>query len=222
VIDAVVFDFDGLIVDTETSSFRAWVETFAEYGCTLVEDDWAHHIGTINGFDPYGTLCARATRPVPPEDELRAAKRAREQQLVEAEPVRPGVVDWLDAVAARQLSIAIASSSPTHWISGHLVRLEFTERFPVVVCCDGERPPKPAPDVYIAACKALGVERSRALAIEDSAHGVAAAKAAGLYCVAVPNHLTRSLDFSAADVVLASLADASLDEVIDRLTPVAQ
>ena len=83
-----------------------------------------------------------------------------------------------------------------------------------MTCCDDDRPPKPAPDVYLAACDALGVAPGRALAIEDSAHGVAAAKAAGLRCVAVPGPLTRSLDFSAADVVLDSLADASLRDVI--------
>lgn len=220
-IDAVVFDFDGLIVDTESSSFRAWVETYAEYGCTLVEEDWAHHIGTINGFDPYRTLCTRATRPVPPEDELRAAKRAREQELVEAEPVRPGVVEWLDEIAALQLPLAVASSSPTDWCGGHLTRLDLAARFASVMCCDGERPPKPAPDVYLAACEALGVEPGRALAVEDSVHGVTAAKAAGLWCVAVPGPLTRSLDFGAADVVLTSLADASLADVIGRLETIA-
>lgn len=221
-IDAVVFDFDGLIVDTESSSFRAWVETYEEYGCTLVEEDWAHHIGTINGFDPYGTLCARATRPVPPEGELRAMKRAREQELVEAEPIRPGVVAWLDEVTARRLPVAIASSSPTHWCGGHLDRLDLARHFHAVLCCDGERPPKPAPDVYLAACEAVGVDPARALAVEDSAHGVAAAKAAGLWCVAVPGHLTRSLDFGAADVVLRSLADATFGDVVERLARVAR
>jgi HAD superfamily hydrolase (TIGR01509 family) len=213
-IEAIVFDFDGLILDTETTSFRAWVETYAEYGCTLVEDDWARHIGTINGFDPYGTLCARATRPVPAEDALRASKRGREAELVAAEPLRPGVLAWLDEAAALELGIGIASSSPTHWIDGHLTRLDIATRFAVVTCCDDDRPPKPAPDVYLAACEALGVSPSAALAVEDSAHGVAAAKAAGLWCVAVPNPLTKSLDFSAADVLLESLADASLSEVI--------
>jgi HAD superfamily hydrolase (TIGR01509 family) len=215
-IEAIVFDFDGLILDTETTSFRAWVETYAEYGCTLVEDDWARHIGTINGFDPYGTLCARATRPVPAEDALRASKRGREAELVAAEPLRPGVLEWLDEAAALELRIGIASSSPTHWIDGHLTRLDIATRFAVVTCCDDDRPPKPAPDVYLAACEALGVAPSAALAVEDSAHGVAAAKAAGLWCVAVPGPLTRSLDFSAADVVLESLADASLSEVMTR------
>jgi HAD superfamily hydrolase (TIGR01509 family) len=215
-IEAIVFDFDGLILDTETTSFRAWVETYAEYGCTLVEDDWARHIGTINGFDPYGTLCARATRPVPAEDALRASKRGREAELVAAEPLRPGVLEWLDEAAALELGIGIASSSPTHWIDGHLTRLAIATRFAVVTCCDDDRPPKPAPDVYLAACEALAVAPSRALAVEDSAHGVAAAKAAGLWCVAVPGPLTRSLDFNAADVVLESLADASLSEVMTR------
>ena len=174
-IDAVVFDFDGLIVDTESSSFNAWVETYAEYGCTLVE----------------------------------------------AEPVRPGVIAWLDEIAALQLPLAIASSSPRHWCGGHLTRLELAPRFSTVMCCDGERPPKPAPDVYLAACEALGVVPARALAIEDSAHGVTAAKTAGLWCVAVPGPLTRSLDFGAADVVLTSLADATLAEVLDRLESIA-
>ena len=120
------------------------------------------------------------------------------------------------------LPVGIASSSPAHWITGHLTRLDFTDRFAVVACCDDDRPPKPAPDVYVAACEELRVAPARSLAIEDSAHGVAAAKAAGLWCVAVPGPLTRGLDFSAADITLESLADATLADVLGLLVAIAR
>jgi len=102
-------------------------------------------------------------------------------------------------------------------VLGHLDRLSLRVHFDHVMCAGNGRPAKPAPDTYVAACAALGVEPQRALAVEDSAHGVAAAKRAGLLCVVVPNSLTRSLDLSAADLRLGSLADCSLQSAIARI-----
>src|SRR4029077_8978660 len=123
-----------------------------------------------------------------------------------------GVRAWLDEAIEAGLGIAIASSSPDDWVLGHLDRLGLRMHFDHVMCAGNGRPAKPAPDTYAAACAALGVRPHRALAVEDSAHGVTAAKGAGLACVVVPNALTASLDLSAADLRLESLADCSLSE----------
>jgi HAD superfamily hydrolase (TIGR01509 family) len=116
------------------------------------------------------------------------------------------------------LKLAVASSSPANWLNTHLPRLGLLLAFDAVrTCTDVDGRKKPDPAVYLAACAAIGVPPHTALAVEDSMHGVAAAKAAGMYCVAVPNEATQGMDFSQADVVLSSLADVSLDELMSRL-----
>jgi HAD superfamily hydrolase (TIGR01509 family) len=216
VIDAIVFDFDGLILETEMPSYLSWRELFERFGCQLTEDE---HVGTIGThFDRLQLLRERATVTLPTDDELRAIKLRRHHELLAEIEVLPGVLDWLDAADRRGLPLAIASSSPDDWVIDHLERIDLRHRFRAVICCGDDLPRKPEPDAYLAACDALAVEPSRALAVEDSANGIAAAKTAGLWCVAVPNPLTRRLDLGAADVQVASLAEITLDEVLERLT----
>jgi len=217
-LDAVVFDFDGLVLDTEGPVYAAWCATFESYGCappTLAE--WGVYIGTdSDDRELLDLLVTTASRAVD-VDEMQAARRAHRDALLAAEQVLPGVRAWLDEAIEAGLGIAIASSSPDDWVLGHLDRLGLRMHFDHVMCAVKGRPAKPAPDTYVAACDALGVEPHRALAVEDSAHGVAAAKRAGLLCVVVPNSLTQSLDLSAADLRLGSLADCSLQAAVARI-----
>ncbi|MDP9334972.1 MAG: HAD-IA family hydrolase, partial [Actinomycetota bacterium] len=157
----------------------------------------------------------RATRPFD-EDAMHARRRVRRDELLTRETTRPGVHQWLDDADALGLALAIASSSPLEWVEPHLERLGLRHRFVALGCYADGVAAKPAPDTYLAACAALGVEPGVALAIEDSPHGVAAAKAAGLLCIAVPHQITEGLDLSRADLRLSSLADATLREVLDR------
>jgi HAD superfamily hydrolase (TIGR01509 family) len=145
------------------------------------------------------------------------SRRVRRNELLDAETVLPGVDAWLDEAERAGYGIAIASSSPHEWVHGHLTRLGLVQRFAHISCRGEGVPAKPAPDVYLRACAALRVEPVAALAVEDSPNGIAAAKTAGLRCVAVPNGITRPLDFSQADIVLDSLREASLHEVVARL-----
>ncbi len=222
-IDGVVFDFDGIILDTETPVFAAWQEVFAIYGCPpLTLDDWAHEIGTAGGLDLVALIRTSATRPFD-EAEMHARRRVRRDELLVDQVVRPGVTAWLDEADTLGLPVAIASSSPRDWVETHLGRLGLAHRFAFIACfgdpgADGRAlAGKPGPDTYLAACAAIGVETGAALAVEDSPHGITAAKAAGLWCVAVPHEITERLDLSHADVRLSSLADASLLDVVARL-----
>jgi HAD superfamily hydrolase (TIGR01509 family) len=216
-IHAVVFDFDGLVLDTETSVYTAWRETFDAHGCPpLTLEEWAAEVGTIGGLDLVGMLHERATRPVD-VDAMDETRKARRDALLEGEPILPGVEAWIDEAARAGIPVAIASSSEPEWVHGHLVRLGVRDRFGHVSCRDEDVPPKPAPDVYLRACDALGVDPRHALAVEDSQFGVAAAKAAGLWCVAVPNAITAALDFGAADLVVDSLAELTLAEACSFL-----
>jgi len=135
-----------------------------------------------------------------------ADRQARHHALVAAQPLSAGLLDLLDAADASGVPAAVASSSSQEWVAGNLARLGILDRFVTVVTGDQVERTKPAPDVYLAACRSLAVLPGNAVAFEDSPNGIAAAKAAGLACVAVPGPMTLTLDLSAADVIVESLA----------------
>src|SRR5688500_11310781 len=206
--DAVVFDFDGLILDTEGPEFRACQLVYEVHGHRLALADWAAAIGTHDGFDPHAHLEGLLGAPLDAAD-LREIFQARKDELMATEVILPGVIAWLDAAEDLDLGVAIASSSSARsgHVEGHLARLDLRHRFAHVSCWTEDVRPKPAPDLYLAATAALAVDPARAIAVEDSPNGIAAAKAAGLWCLAVPNPLTAALDLSAADALAASLAE---------------
>ncbi|MHB1973604.1 MAG: HAD-IA family hydrolase, partial [Acidimicrobiales bacterium] len=115
------------------------------------------------------------------------------------------------------LSLAVASSSPRAWVEERLAEVGLSQTFAVVSCRGSGLAAKPAPDVYLDACRRLGVEPARAVAVEDSLNGLAAARAAGMRCVAVPGTITSGLDLGAADLVLGSLGEMSLDDALCHL-----
>jgi HAD superfamily hydrolase (TIGR01509 family) len=216
-IRAVVFDFDGLVLDTEVPVYAAWCAAFEAHGAvppTL--EEWAAEIGTAGGLDLEAWLVERATRPVD-IDAVQLARRAHRDELLEHEQVRAGVESWIDEAEAAGFGVSIASSSPSEWVVEHLERLALRHRFTHVVTAGGALRAKPAPDTYVEACVRLGVDPHAALAVEDSPNGIAAAKAAGLTCVTVPNTMTEGLDLSAADLRLTSLADHTLADVLAQL-----
>lgn len=219
-VEAVVFDFDGLILETEEAIYIALRELWADHGHELTVEMWAQSIGTNSedAFDAIAELNRRVGTDYT-EAGLTPRLRPRIDELVEAGDLLPGVLEWVTDAEDLGIGIGIASSSGRRWIVGHLERLGHHERFPVVSCFDDVQIHKPAPDAYLEACRRLGVDPRHALALEDSVNGVLAAKAAGMWCVAVPTVMTRHLDFAGAgaDLVVESLASASLADVISRL-----
>lgn len=208
---ALVFDFDGLILDTETPEFRAWQEVFAAYGTTLTTADWAHVIGSMDhGWDAAAEITRRTGQSVD-RDELRATWKARQVELLALETIRPGVLELLKEAKLRGLGLAVASSSPRWWVEGNLTRLGIFDSFDAVCTGDEVARTKPDPAVYLLAVSRLAVSPDTALALEDSPNGAVAARAAGLRCVIVPNDVSRHLDLSAADAVLPSLEQLDLD-----------
>lgn len=216
-VQGLVLDFDGLILDTELPAFQAWADVYERHGCApLTLAEWAADLGTSGRLDPVAVLAERTGLQLDAAD-VHRLRRARRDELLAGERVLPGVEAWLDEADALGIPVAVASSSQVDWVGGHLGRLGLADRVRHLSCFGGGLPAKPAPDLYLAACAALGVAPADALAVEDSPNGVAAARAAGLRCVAVPNRLTAGLDLSAADVVLPSLAAAGLAEVAAAL-----
>ena len=211
---AVIFDFDGTIVDTETTLFQAYAEVFDAHGHLLDRERWLSIIGTDTGWDPMRDLEELVGEPLP--DAVHDQRRARRDQLIEEAGIRPGVLAWLDAADELDIPLGIASSSPIDWVERHLDRLGLLERFACFACCNDAIPPKPDPTSYRLACEALGADPHRSVAVEDSPHGIAAATGAGLFTVAVPHDLTAGLDLSGADLVVPSLAEVTLVDVLAR------
>ena len=215
---AIVFDFDGLILDTERPEFEAWRHVFEHHGAEpLTVEEWAHCIGTRDALDPLDILAERLGEPLPDRESAKAVGQPRRDELLALEEALPGVVSWLDEAASLDLAVGVASSSHLEWVRGHLERLELVDRFACLSCFDDVLQPKPAPDLYRAACESLGVSPRAAVAVEDSRNGILAAKAAGMAAVAVPHGLTAHLDFSEADLRLSSLAQMPLSEALSRL-----
>jgi HAD superfamily hydrolase (TIGR01509 family) len=216
-IRGLIFDFDGLILDTEVPDFAAWQEMFAEHGTELPRAMWSPLIGhAIASFDIYDYLEQQSGRTID-RDDVRARRRARFHEMIAAQAILPGVEAWIREAKARGLKVGLASASDRAWVTGHLERLGLHVHFDTVKTRDDVPVGKPDPAVYRAALEALGLAAAEAVAFEDSMNGIAAAKGAGLFCVAIPNAMTLDLDLSAADLRLASLADLTLDELLAEI-----
>jgi HAD superfamily hydrolase (TIGR01509 family) len=193
-IRAIILDFDGTIVDTETPTFVAWRRLYRQYGFELNLRDWKDTVGSNTGFDPTTRLAELAGWETVPANLLRQVERDISTGC-DQEPLRPGVRALLADIEDAGLGVAIASSSPSGWVLGWLEHHGLTSRFEVVVCRDHVDRTKPAPDLYLLAARRLGLEPSDCVVIEDSPLGFQAARAAGMACVVVPNALTARLRF---------------------------
>jgi HAD superfamily hydrolase (TIGR01509 family) len=216
-IQALIFDFDGLMLDTETPEVQIWQELYARYGQEFPLDEWVRTVvgAAVANLDPVAQLERLTGLPLDHQalyEQAHLSRLARQAVL----PPLPGVADYLDAARRMGLRLAIASSSPHAWVDGYLRRLEFFDLFDAVICREDAPCIKPDPDLFLAALSALHVQADQALAFEDSPNGVNAAKAAGLRVVGVPNSITARLGALPADLNLASLADLALPDLLSR------
>lgn len=216
-IRALVFDFDGLILETETPAHQSWAEIYREHGHELPMDLWHQDIGSDTGFDPAGHLAALVGEGLDREA-TQARRDARKTELIAVLDVMAGVREYVTDAKRLGLLLAVASSSSRAWVLGNLERLRLHAQWDAVRTRDDVARTKPAPDLYLSAVAALGVRPNEAVAFEDSLNGVAAAKDAGLLCVAVPNALTAGMDLSRADLRLASLAETPLERLLAVLS----
>jgi len=214
-IRAVIFDFDGLILDTEGPIFQSWQELYQSFGGTLTFEAWSTIIGTIsNEHDHFEGLEEQIGYPV---DRLTLSpkRRGRELELIANQPIRPGVEQHLQDARRLGLKIGLASSSPCIWVVGHLEQRGLISYFDCIEARDDVSQVKPEPELYLKVLSHLGVRADQTFVIEDSPIGVTAAKRAGLYCVAVPNELTRHMHLDHADLLLHSLEDKTLPELVN-------
>jgi HAD superfamily hydrolase (TIGR01509 family) len=210
-LSAVVFDFDGVILDSETPEFESHRLLFERFGATLTPDEWCGQIGVwVEGHHErwHARLCERAP-DAPDWASFEAERRRLFVSLVAREPMQ-GIDRLIDTLETAGVPLAIASTAPAAWVSDAAERLGIRRRFQAIVTCDDVERRKPAPDVYIEALRRLGADPARSIAIEDSAPGVTAAKAAGLTTVAIPHWLTESHDLSRADVRVSQAGELTL------------
>ena len=215
-LEAVVFDFDGLILDTETPIFEEWRAAFRARGQELGLEVWQRALGTFGTYDPCAHL-AELTGETFDQDALRDEVRARNLVRCHAQSLLPGVRERAAEARGAGMRTAVASSSTSGWVEGWLERHQVRDLFETVCGREHVARVKPAPDLFLLAASRLGVSPARCLVFEDSPNGIRAARAAGMRCVAIPNAVTSALPMEGADLVLRSLADHSLSGILAAL-----
>ena len=216
-IDTLIFDFDGIIIDTETPDYLSWQEVYHSRGVELERSLWSEFIGGGDVFDAHQYL-EKLTGNRIDRDALREQRRRRYLELIEAKPLLPGVMDYILEAKELGMKLGVASSSSRDWVEGHLAGRDILRHFVSVKSSNDVSNVKPDPELYLISVAQMGTQPENALAIEDSANGVTAAKRAGLYCVAVPNEMTKDMQIDHADLRLESLSEMPLKSLLARLT----
>ena len=211
----IIFDFDGLIIDTEVPEYQSWREVYETYGVELPLSTWIPIIGLgSDSFDPYAHLQSLVDIPIS-RDEIKKIRAPRHKALIDIQPLLPGVQDYIADAKFLGMKLGVASSSSRKWVVGHLTRLGLAEHFDVIKCRDDVGSSKPDPASYLAVLSELDISHENAIALEDSIHGVQAARSAGIFCLAVPNPLTQGSDFSHANLITDSLTNVNLQELLN-------
>ena len=215
-IDTLIFDFDGVIIDTETPDFTTWYETFQGFGVELDRSWWTQFIGGSSRRMDICSLLHELTKQPVNCEALTRERRRRYVEVVESNPLLPGVLQYVQQAKELGLRLGIASSSRHDWVDGHLERRGLRDYFDLIRCADDVARVKPDPELYLTAAEKLGTTPANAVVIEDSANGVTAAKSAGAFCVVVPNPMTRDLAIDHADLRLDALSDMTLPTLLAR------
>jgi HAD superfamily hydrolase (TIGR01509 family) len=219
-IKALIFDFDGLILDTETPEFSVWQNIYQEHGFELPHDEWGKIVGGdgLSDFDAAKHLSLLAQGRLDSVS-LRARHRSETHTLNQQQPILPGVLETIREAKRLGLKLSIASSSTHLWVDTHAKRLGIFDYFDAVICSDdvGADRTKPFPDLYLMALERLKVRNDEAVVFEDSPNGVTAARLAGIFVVAVPNPVTSMLQFEGENLMLTSLSDLYLPRLLNKV-----
>lgn len=211
IFDAIIFDHDGTLVDTETPDFLAWEMLYREYGALITKEHWAKvAVGHMNGYQQlFAELMAQNGHIALTPAGLRRQLEQFWTITLENVTLMPGAEALLNQLRQAGYPLAVATASDRQWVTRWLSRFQLEPYFQTVVTMDDVTHNKPAPDVYLLAAERLGARPERCLVFEDSLAGLQAAKAAGMTAVVIPSHITASLDFSLADHIIPSLEQVS-------------
>ena len=212
-VRAVIFDFDGLIMDTETATYEAWRAIYSDHGQTLTMETWAQCVGSDFGpYDPMSELEKLLGHKLDWEP-IHQERRARVMAILTAYDALPGVRDILREASALGLPCAVASSSPRWWVEHWLKHLSLRDAFQNVTTLDDTGRVKPDPSLFLHAAQKLAHEAKDIVVLEDSLNGLRAAQAAEMRCIVVPGALTQHLSFDGAWRRLWSLEEVLLREL---------
>ncbi|MGP4040955.1 HAD family hydrolase [Gracilibacillus sp. D59] len=216
-IKVIIFDFDGLVFDTETFELEAFQKLYGKYKLDFPIDEWLNAIGSSLMFDPYEPLVMKF--PAISKDNFRTERRKLYQEFLEGESPREGVVDYLRTAKQRGIKIALASSSTRSWINYYLNKLGIISYFDFICTSDDVENVKPEPDLYKKVLSNFEINPREAVVFEDSPNGSLASIRADIPCVIVPNKTTKSLLFDERVALrLNSMKDKKLDEVLEFIT----
>jgi HAD superfamily hydrolase (TIGR01509 family) len=215
-LQSLIFDFDGLIVDTEKPGFDSWNELYADFGQRLTLDDWRGATGYVGGFDPAIHLEGLLGQKLDWQN-LIPRREARNWELTLKQGVLPGIQELMAAAVDAGIPVGVASNSGFGWVNDGLERLGLRGLVGAIVTRDMVLNPKPAPDAYLKAAETLQVSPGSSVALEDSEPGCRAAKAAGMRAVAIPNQFSERQDLSVADLMVPSAKALSLERLVGLL-----
>jgi HAD superfamily hydrolase (TIGR01509 family) len=214
-LKALIFDFDGLILDTETPEVLVWQSIYKEHGFELPVDEWKKTVGGygISTFDAAEHLALLSSGRLDPVSS-KARYRTEAETIIHASPILPGVMEIIQEAKQAGLKVAIGSSSEHAWVDTHAKRLNIFHYFDFITCRDDVEPgrTKPHPDIYLKSLECLQIQNHEAVVFEDSVNGVEAARRAGIFVVAVPNELTAQMGVS-GDLTVSSIAELSLQDL---------
>ena len=213
---ALIFDFDGLILDTELPDYLSWQEVYHSYGVELSLEYWCTIVGgnAESDFEPHDYLESLLQNQVDRE-QIWVSRRKSYLEHLENQPILPGVLSLLEEARDSGLKLAVASSSPENWVVGHITRLGLLDYFDVIVTADDVELTKPDPGLFLLAADKMGVQPNEVIVLEDSGNGVKGAKRAGMFVVVVPNEITRKMDLSMADLRLETLDTINLERLLE-------
>ncbi|MFZ4764530.1 MAG: HAD family hydrolase [Roseimicrobium sp.] len=211
---ALIFDFNGLILDTEVAIYESWREFYATHDLPLTLETWAQCVGSDFGhYNPEQELERLLGRPVEWEPFVQQ-KRKRVAEILHGMDAMPGVRERLAEARAHGIPCAVASSSSHDWVDGWLERLGLAHAFTSTTCLEDTGKAKPDPGLFLLAAEKLNTDPADIIVLEDSLNGLRAAHAAQMRCVVVPCAVTRHLTFHGAWRQLESLQDVTIPELV--------
>lgn len=214
-IKALIFDFDGLIIDTETPALVTWQQVYKDYGQELTLETWQHALGRRGGegFKPLEHLTTLVGNTFD-IDKVREKRWQIKMELCEQESLRPGVLETITTAKQLGLTCVVASSSGREWVEGWLNKHVLMKYFAFTKTGDDVENVKPAPDLFLRVASDLELQPTECLVFEDSPNGTLAALNAGMPCVVVTNLVTEGLEFPQHTLKLKRLDEMGLEGIL--------
>ncbi|PKO18306.1 MAG: hypothetical protein CVU39_02385 [Chloroflexi bacterium HGW-Chloroflexi-10] len=213
-IKAFIFDFDGLMVDTEIACYQAWLDIYGQFNADLPFLEYSKCIGTSElAFDPFNYLIDKTGKNLDRINTYQLHQRAY-RAVTKKLPLMPGIQNYLDWAKSNQIKLAVASSSNRNWVLSHLSDLGVLPYFNAIMTSDDVHNVKPDPELFLKAAQAIGISSYEALIFEDSQNGIKAATLAHQFAIAIPNQLTKQMDLSGADLILTGLNNIQPEQLV--------